>query len=61
MNSISIMEDNNFQSYLHLQYQICEGFFSKFSSSEEVYKYLVSIGTHLVVEREKITLMFKKI
>jgi len=26
-----------------------------------VYKYLVSVGTALVVEREKITLLFKKI
>jgi hypothetical protein len=38
-----------------------DGFFALFTSSEEVYKYLVEVGTHLVVDREKITQFFKKI
>lgn len=37
------------------------GFFTKFNSPEDVYKYLVNIGSILVVEREKITQLFKKI
>lgn len=32
-----------------------------FTTSEEVYKYLVEVGTHLVVDRDKITQFFKKI
>lgn len=38
-----------------------QGFLTKMSSPEEVYKFLVNVGTVLVVEKDKITNLFKKI
>mmetsp|Transcript_42811 Transcript_42811/g.41151 ORF Transcript_42811/g.41151 Transcript_42811/m.41151 type:complete len:87 (+) Transcript_42811:1-261(+) len=55
-NLCSISQDGGLHpGFMTVQEQICEGFFSRFDSSTEVYKYLVNVGTALVVEREKIT------
>jgi hypothetical protein len=38
-----------------------DAFMYKMASPEDVYKFLVDVGTVLVVERDKITTLFKKI
>ena len=49
------------QFSVSLEQQIRHGFFHHFKNPEDVYKYLVKVGTVLVVERDKITQLFKKI
>ncbi|CDW77003.1 UNKNOWN [Stylonychia lemnae] len=44
-----------------LENQIRQGFFLHFKNSEDVYKYLVKVGTVLIVEKDKITQLFKRI
>ena len=44
-----------------MEQQIRQAFFSAFTNAEDVYKYLVKVGTVLVVQKEKITELFKKI
>jgi meiotically up-regulated gene 157 (Mug157) protein len=64
-SGINFSTDSNRQTLTQqqttLEQQIRHGFFGQFRSSEDVYKYLVKVGTVLVVEREKITQLFKKI
>eukprot|EP00347_Sterkiella_histriomuscorum_P015980 403354962 len=52
------------QSMIEQQTQLMRqsgGFYLQFNQPEDVYKYLVRVGTVLVVEKDKITQLFKKI
>lgn len=62
MSHASVLDPQNPNAHMNsLQQQISDGFFAQFTSTEEVYKYLVQVGTQIVSDREKITQFFKKI